>query len=199
MFIWVHKQTLQLISLNFLWNFLIWGTSATLLPILSKDLLHTAAQGYGLLGASLSVGIIVGSFILGSISIQNHLFTIVLASLLTHGFLYALLSLATNVWIGCVILCLSGIVSSPAMINQRTLIQQSVPEEKLGRIFIVLSSIATLGFPLGSILTSGLLVWIGNSYAFILYALYGISLITAVTIIWLWNRPSKEIDHAKNI
>lgn len=64
-FITSNKTILYLVFINFLWNFLIWGTGPTLSPVYARDYINIGAEGYGMLAATSSIGIIVGSFLVG--------------------------------------------------------------------------------------------------------------------------------------
>lgn len=151
-----HKLARQLIVLNFVWNLFIWGTVATLLPIYSEQHLQAGAEGYSVMASLSSAGILAGSFLAGAIRWKWSSSTIVFASIGVHGLVFAGLLFAQNVWTAGLLLVLCGIVSAPAMIYHRTLLQTIIPADKQGRVFSVSTTAGALGFPLGTVLASAL-------------------------------------------
>lgn len=192
-----HSNIASLIIISFLWNLLIWGTSPTLLPILNNVQLLGDAKAYGLLGAATSLGIIIGSFVVGSLNNERNLFRIVMLSIIFHGAVYASLSLAPNLWIAAMLFLLSGIISAPAMIYMRTIIQQHTPQEKLGRIFTVLSSMGAFGFPIGTTLASSLLTILGEQFVSVAFITFGGLLSFMVVFLSvIVTKGKREMTHA---
>jgi DHA3 family macrolide efflux protein-like MFS transporter len=144
----------NLIVLNFVWNLFIWGTLPTLLPIFTEKHLFADAEGYGVLASVSSIGILVGTFAAGAIKWKMAPQNIVYTSIGLHGLVYALLMFTPNVASAAVVILLCGIVSAPAMIYHRTILQTVVPKEKQGRVFSVSTTAGALGFPLGTVLAS---------------------------------------------
>lgn len=198
-FIAKNANIASLVMISFLWNLLIWGTSPTLLPIFNKIQLLSDATGYGLLGAATSFGIILGSFIIGSLKIEKNQLQIVMFSIILHGTVYACLYLTPNLWVAVVLFLLSGVISAPAMIYMRTIIQQHVPEEKLGRIFTVLSSVGAFGFPIGTTLASSFVALYGErsvSFAFLTFGAF-LSVIVLILSVAV-TKKRKEINHVQH-
>lgn len=163
----------SLIIISFLWNLLIWGTAPTLLPIFSEEHIGVGAEGFGILSATTSVGIIIGSFIVGFLKNNMNLVTLVFVSVGLHGLFYLLLALPMNLSVATIILIMGGIISAPAMIYQRTLIQQWVPENKQGRVFTLFSTMGTVGFPLGNIIIAFFISSLGKEYIYLPYLISG--------------------------
>lgn len=151
-----HKLARQLIVVNFVWNLFIWGTVATLLPIYSEQHLQAGAEGYSVMASLSSAGILCGSLLAGGLRWKWSPSTIVFASIGVHGLVFASLLFMQNVWTAGLMLVLCGIVSAPAMIYHRTLLQTIIPPDKQGRVFSVSTTAGALGFPLGTVLASAM-------------------------------------------
>lgn len=151
-----------LVSLNFFWNFLIWGTIPSLLPILSGNIGgFTSSVAYGIMMASSSVGIVIGSLLVGIKKTKMSPINIVFLSIGLHGVTFGLLGVPLNIYYLMIILMLAGFISAPAMIYNRTVFQLMVPEEKQGRIFTLSATAGALGFPLGNLLVAHLITIYG--------------------------------------
>ncbi|AQZ47687.1 hypothetical protein B5S25_14985 [Paenibacillus larvae subsp. pulvifaciens] len=183
-FIKSNKTILYLVFINFLWNFSIWGTSPTLSPVYARDYLNIGAEGYGMLAATSSVGIIVGSFLVGLKKINYPPTTIVFISIALHSLLYSLLA-TQNQLIGAItVSVLGGIMSAPAMIYHRTALQTIVPEEKMGRIFTVSSTAGAAGFPIGNFLAAYSIEILGKQSMIWAFVING-SLVLLLSILFL--------------
>ncbi|HEU4965261.1 MAG TPA: MFS transporter [Bacilli bacterium] len=182
-FILKSKVIRAVVVANCMWNFLIWGTSSALLPIFSDHYLSAEANGYGILIATLSVGIVIGSFVTGAVKVENFsLKKFVFLSIAAHGLAYSLLSVSSGILGAVAILLLCGIVSAPAMIYIRTLLQVSVPREMMGRVITVSSAFVGLGYPVGTTLAAGTVTTIGQGNVAWLFAIFG----GAIVLLTLW-------------
>jgi len=180
-----HMLARQLVVLNFVWNLLIWATVATLLPVYAEQQLQAGAEGYSVLASVSSAGVLVGSFVAGMIRWRSAPSTIVFASIGVHGVVFALLVLAPNLWVAGLLLLLCGVVSAPAMIYHRTLLQTIIPADKQGRVFAVSTTAGALGFPLGTVLASAVGQAAGLGFL-------GFGVLVAVTTGWLFSRYQRQ-------
>ncbi|HDR8141937.1 MFS transporter [Bacillus cereus] len=187
-----NKSIASLMIISFLWNLLIWGTSPTLLPIFNKNQLMEGATGYGMLGAATSFGIVIGSLVIGALKVKHSLYELVMFSIILHGIVYAFLFIVSDLWVAVMLFSLSGIISAPAMIYMRTIVQQHVPEEKLGRIFTVLSSFGAFGFPLGTTLASTFVMNFGEPLVSVAFLIFGGILSLTVIILSIITRSNKK-------
>ncbi|ARU60297.1 hypothetical protein CBW65_03880 [Tumebacillus avium] len=175
------------VAVNLLWNLLIWGTSSALLPIFSSHHLSVEASGYGLLMATLSVGIVIGSFVTGAIKVEKPaLRNLVFLSIAAHGMAYGLLAVSGNLLWAVFVLVLAGITSAPAMIYIRTLMQLTVPAEMMGRVFTVSSAFVALGYPLGTTLAASSVSAVGEANVAWLFAAFG-GVTVLLTLLMLWT------------
>lgn len=177
-----------LIVINFVWNLLVWGTIPTLLPIFNTNQLSSNAQGYGLLLTSTSVGIILGSILIGIWKTRMNIFHLVFFSVILHGLVYMLLATTSNLWIAGILLTLGGIVSAPALIYTRTLVQSLVPKTRHGRVFTVIGSFGAVGFPIGTLLASSLVTSVGNNNVFIAFIIFGGIIVFTTFVLYMSNK-----------
>ncbi|MGG3191078.1 MFS transporter [Priestia megaterium] len=194
-FIFKNKSIAALISLNFLWNFLIWGTAPTLLPLFTQYQINAGATGYGILMAASSLGIIIGSLIIGMYKTKINPLKLVFISVGLHGFAYTLLASPFNLGVAVAILIFSGAISAPAMIYNRTILQTWVPQEKHGRVFTVSSTAGAIGFPLGNFLVAYFVSDNGLKYLPFAFLISGGILVLSTIIISLLLINKKEGNH----
>lgn len=194
-----NKIILSLISVSFFWNFLIWGTAPTLTPIFTLVKIDAGPNGYGILNAATSFGIIFGSLLAGMKSIKISLLNLVLLSVGFHGLFYGLFGFSNNILIASIILIIAGTVSAPAMIYSRTLMQNIVPENIQGRVFTVSSTASTLGFPVGNFIAASYLGFVGEnkvSYLFLLCG--GFVFLFCFVLLVLWRRKDNSRGNFKS-
>ncbi|WMT27631.1 MFS transporter [Bacillus aerius] len=173
----------SLVVLNFFYNLFIWGTTPTLLPILTEQTKNAGATGYGLLMASTSIGIIIGSILVGVYKTKFNPIYIVLLSLGFHGVFYSTLGLPMNIYFFALMLGIAGLISAPSMIYNRTIFQLLVPENKQGRIFTLLSTAGALGFPLGTITVAHITTQFGSESVSNIFLIFGLSFALITLII----------------
>lgn len=178
-----HGWIRNLVVLNFLWNFLIWGTAPTLLPLYSKYVLSIGAGGYGVLSAMTSIGIIGGSLLTGTYKTKENRIKIVFLAIACQGVVYAGIGLAHRPLLAALFLMFGGLLSAPSMIYYKTLLQVSIPKDKLGRVLMIMSAIGASGYPIGSLLSSWLARTAGNHNVNLGFIVFGSCItITATTI-----------------
>lgn len=92
-----------------------------------------------------------------------------------------------------IILCTSGIVSAPAIIYIRTLLQLTISKEMLGQVITGSSAIAALGYPVGTMLAASAVSTVGQANIEWLYAIFGgDSLFLTVCFMVLANDKQKD-------
>lgn len=200
-FILSDKIIGSLVFLNFFWNFLIWGTSPTLMPILAKNVEGIGSTGYGMLMASSSFGIIIGSILVGIYKIKIKPINIVLISTCLHGISYTLMGIPLNIYYYLSIFALAGFISAPAMIYNRTVMQLLVPEEKQGRVFTLIGTAGALGYPLGTIVATQTVTMVGTNKIGIIFVIFGgiLAFITLLTKILMKEKNNKAYYINKKI
>ena len=160
--------------MDFLWNMLLWAGLTVLLPVLVKHDLGASAQVYGMLESMTSIGIVVGSFLIGQLTLHKQKLVIsVVGAIAVHGLLFASLGLIGQLWAVAVLLIMIGLIVSPALIYKVTFYQQTFDQIARGTLFTIAGTITAASYSLGIALTSALAttfpVHIG-----IIFELYGV-------------------------
>lgn len=99
-FIKSDYEVVLALLMDFVWNMLLWAGLTVLLPIMVKEVYSKSAVQYGLLEAMTSVGIVVGSLMLGLLkNPQKRLITIVIGAIALHGLIFTLIGFSHNVYL----------------------------------------------------------------------------------------------------
>jgi len=125
-----------------------------LLPIFARDIWQGGPQGYGLLLSAAGAGAMVGAFGLASITKMKRHGLIMIISGLLFGLSLAAFAIAPSLWMGAVLLFISGVTSTVFGTMIATFIQIAAPREIRGRI-MSLYSITLIGLPSLGALGSG--------------------------------------------
>lgn len=135
-----------LLSLVFFFSY---GPLEAALPLYSDAILHTDAQGYGLLWSALAVGALIGT--LSSTTLSKHIrlgIALPLIALLWGASLLPMVFI-NKLWLACGLLLLGGLMWGPYTPMETTLLQRNIPKAQLGRVFGARSTLLTGGSPLG--------------------------------------------------
>ena len=103
-------------------------------PIVESEL-HVGAFSVGTLGAILAVGMVVGSFLFGSLGHRVRKSTVIIAGFTFIGILMTVFSALRSFLVTSITIGVAGVALAPVMISQDTLLHEVVPEEIRGRIF----------------------------------------------------------------
>jgi MFS family permease len=150
-------------------------------PIVQQEL-HRGAFSVGTLGAILAVGMVIGSFIFGSMGHRVRKSTVITAGFAFIGLVTVLFSSLRSFALTSAAIAVSGIVLAPIMICQDTLLHEVVAEEVRGRVFgtrewtlnlLFMLSAAVMGFIAG--LTSARATLRGAGVVILVLGLAGIA------------------------
>ena len=168
-FVWRRKVLLGATSLD-LFAVLLGGATA-LLPIYSRDILHTGPVGLGLLRAAPAVGALAMSLLLMRFPLRRHVGRRLLAAVAVFGLATVLFGLSTHFGLSLLALAITGAADNISVVTRLTLVQLETPDEMRGRVSAVNSvfigasnqlgefesgATAALWGPVGSVLVGGL-------------------------------------------
>ena len=168
-FVWRRKVLLGATSLD-LFAVLLGGATA-LLPIYSRDILHTGPVGLGLLRAAPAVGALAMSLLLMRFPLRRHVGRRLLAAVAVFGLATVLFGLSTHFGLSLLALTITGAADNISVVTRLTLVQLETPDEMRGRVSAVNSvfigasnqlgefesgATAALWGPVGSVLVGGL-------------------------------------------
>ena len=128
-----------------------------LMPVVARDLLHTGADGYGLLLACVGVGGLSGALFLAGVGRRLRRGRLLQASCYGYAVLLILFSLSRSVLLGCVLLFGAGfaMILNGALTNG--LLQAIVPDELRGRLMAAYSFVVVgLSQVVGALLAGAL-------------------------------------------
>lgn len=147
-----------IIPVSVLYNFIFSPTIAVFLPVFAKEEFDSASA-LGLIIAAFGAGSAIGTLAYGA---RGHLisrFWILMVTVVLLAGTFWLLAAATAIWMAMAALFVAGLAIGPTNVLAMTIVQNSVPEEMLGRVFGFMfafgSAAAPLGVFLGGFLVEG--------------------------------------------
>ena len=192
---WHSRLILALLGLSALSG--IFGRSyQNLLPVFGRDIWNAGAEGYGLLLSAAGGGAVIGAFGLASLRQWTRQGAVMLIS----GFLFSLslaaFAVSPSIWVGLILLFVTGITSTVLATIISTFIQFAVPNELRGRI-MSLYTVTLIGLPsLGALGTGALAEWLGGTQGapravLLAAAAMGLILVLVVPLFWKLEFPEK--------
>jgi MFS family permease len=167
-FIWGRPVLLGAISLD-LFAVLLGGATA-LLPIFTKDILHTGPEGLGLLRAAPAVGAVVVGTVLARYPLQRRAGHWLMGAVAMFGLATIGFALARQFWLAFGWLVITGAADMFSVVIRQSLVQLETPDAMRGRVGAVNSvfigasnqlgefesgATAALLGPVGSVLLGG--------------------------------------------
>jgi predicted MFS family arabinose efflux permease len=137
------------------------GMTEVLYPVLSKDVLHSNAVGYGLLvgaaGAGGLAGVVIGMPLVTRLRPAWRIPGVVLAGAVP----FAVLSITRDLVPAVLLVAVAGACWGPYFAVERTLVQRLTPEAVRGSVMGARTAISSLGFPAGSAVAGTLSAGLG--------------------------------------
>jgi len=167
---------------------LVAGALDVLVVVLAISLLDLGDAGYGALLAALGIGGVVGAFVSAGLVGYRRLAAAFGVGIVFWGAPIALLALWTDRTGALVLLGVVGIANTVVDVAGTTILQRSVPEDVLARVFGVLESLIYGTLVLGSIIAAALVDGAGARAALVAT---GVVLPLLVLVSW---RQLRRID-----
>lgn len=150
------------------------------LTILSNDLLQVGAAGYGLMNTFISIGALAGVIILFFSRVTDK-YKLVIIGLTAEGVSLLLMGIFTTYYMALASLFIFGLGISLASVGIGTLYQTIIPQEKMGRVMSLVSTVLLASVPVGTLFGSIVVNYLRLELILILFgtivALSGLSLI----------------------
>jgi len=140
-FIQKESGILELVVLASILNFFV-APVGVLIPLMVKKILRMGAEGFGVLGSSISVGMVLGSLFLGMIGGVRRKGTFIMIGIVVAGSFLALFGISESFWTSIFLLGGCGFGLSFANILVPVVFQTRIPHEKQGRVFGTLGTIS---------------------------------------------------------
>jgi hypothetical protein len=177
----VADRDLGLITGLYAAQTLVAGALNVLIVVAALELLGLGDPGVGYLNAAVGVGGLAGSAVALGLVARRRLAADFAAGMVLWGLPMVLVALWVEPWFALVALGLLGVGNTLVDVAGVTLLQRSVSDAVLARVFGVLEGLTWGTIALGSILASGLVAWLGPRGAF---AAVGAILPTLTVVAW---------------
>ncbi|WP_269822541.1 MFS transporter [Dictyobacter vulcani] len=170
-----QQEILLLTGLSFIF-FFSYGPLEAALPLYSERILHTGAEGYGLLWTGFGVGAVVGALLTGFVATRFRPgMTQPLIAILWGGFLLPLM-VSHSLPIALLCMALGACSWAPYTPIETSLLQRLIPPAMRGQVFGARLAITTAAAPLGTMIGGFLLTYLSPS---IIIGISGIACILA--------------------
>ena len=186
--VFTNPLILAIVTTTTLLNFTLAPMTVLFAPFAKS--LNLTATGFGLFGASLVAGQILGLALLNVLKINHPLRMLVLGNLGIALGLFTL-SFATQLWMALIPCGLMGFSASLMTIQLQVIFQNHIAPEVLGRASGILGALSMAAQPLGLILTGVLLGIYAPQRIFVLMAI----IITVASLLWLRSSIRYHFNH----
>ena len=183
---------------------LVAGALNVLIVVAAIELLDAGESGVGFLNAAVGIGGIVAACAAVALAARGRLASDVGVGLVLYGLPLVILGLIPNVALGLFALALVGAGITIIDVAAVTLMQRTVPDEVLSRVFGVLQSVFVATVALGSILAPVAIETLGNRGALI-----ATGALTPLLVVLTWRRlsrldaeataPTREVDLLREV
>jgi len=191
-FVFASRIILGTITLD-LFAVLLGGATA-LLPVYSKDILHSGPAGLGLLQAALPSGSLLCALFLAHRPPMQHagrtlLWAVFLFGVATIGF-----GVSRSFWFSLAMLFVCGAVDNVSVVVRHTLVQLLTPDEKRGRVSAVNSLFIGTSNELGGFESGMVAHWLGPVFSVVSGGIGTILVVVAVAMLWPEIRKYGRLD-----
>lgn len=157
------------------------GAADVLFVLLALDLLDIGESGAGVLSAALGAGTIAAGALTFALVGRSRLAAVAAGGAVVWGVALAAVGLTATVWLAPVLLVVGGAGLAIVDIAGRTMLQRTVRDEVLTRVFGLQEGLAMFGLAVGSVLVPVLVAVTGLASAVLLVAAV---LPAAVVLTW---------------
>ena len=130
----VYKQKIVLSALTLDLFAVLFGGAVSMLPVFADQILHTGAQGLGILRAAPSVGAVITSIYITRHAPMRHSGKILLTFVALFGISMIGFALSELFWLSFFILLLSGAFDAVSVLIRSTIMQLLTPDDMRGRV-----------------------------------------------------------------
>lgn len=158
-FIREHRFMLELIALGAVVNFFASALTALFAPY-AQLILHGGATAYGLLGAGVAAGAVVGTLVVGKLDVRRSAGRYLFAGGIAIGASMAALGLVRSVPLALLTCVFVGVAISLTNLPILTLLQAKVPARLRGRVSATLVALIAATGPLGAFVAGPLALYV---------------------------------------
>ena len=165
-----NKLLVELTVVVFAVNFFVSGPSALIAPYVA-DSLHLGSLGFGILVGALGAGGVVGSYAFGKLNVREYVGRLFFAMVLLIGISLLIIGLIPSFYAAFPLFFVIGLAGVLVNLPTTTLIQAKVPNEVLGRVLTILTTLMAAPAPVAAIIAGGLTVSISTQVVFAYFGL----------------------------
>lgn len=157
----------------------MFGALQVLIVVMALELLDLGEGGVGYLNAAIGLGAFAGAVAALSLTGARRLSPAFLAGLLVTGLPLVAIGLRDEVAIAVLALALIGVGNAFVDVSGLTLVQRTVPDDVLARVFGVIQMLWMASMGIGAALAPALVSWLGVETALIATGLFLPALVVA--------------------
>ena len=191
-FVFASRIILGTITLD-LFAVLLGGATA-LLPVYSKDILHSGPAGLGFLQAALPCGSLLCALVLAHRRALQRAGRTLLWAVFFFGVATIAFGLSRSFAFSFVMLFVCGAVDNISVVVRHTLVQLLTPDEKRGRVSAVNSLFIGTSNELGGFESGTVAHWFGPVFSVVSGGVGTILVVIAVALIWPEIRKYGRLD-----
>lgn len=164
---------------------LIVGLDRLGLPILSDKVWHMDSKGYGIILSSFAIGNLLMTLLIGKFKISKYA-RFIFTGWALWGVFYFLIGSTDTFYMAVSFGFLAGAAESLIDMPQILLVQNSVPKERLGKVFSMQSTTAFIGESGSSLLAGAMIGWMGAADS---YKVAGVGLVLCgvIGLVLTWS------------
>ncbi|CAH1197232.1 MFS transporter [Paenibacillus sp. JJ-223] len=140
------------------------------LPIISDQQWQKGAKGFSIMLTLFGIGNALGAVLLEKIEIKSHYSRFIMINCILWGLGLMGVGLSPNLYLACLFALFTGITEAFIDLPMVLMIQKFTPEDKIGKVFSFLSTIAFIGEAGSSILVAFVMGVSGTHASFIIIA-----------------------------
>jgi len=163
----IHRPALRVVIGLSAATALVDGALEVLLVVLALRLLHGGNGALGWLNTAIGIGSIAGAVVVAALAARRRLAGGFAIGLLLSSVPLALCAAVSSLAPALILVGALGIGATFCQVNGITLLQRSTENEVMGRVFAVFESLILTGLAIGSLVTPGLIDWLGARGALI--------------------------------
>ena len=157
-----------------------------MLPIYSRDILHTGPWGLGILRATPAIGALAMTAVLARYTIRNRAGMRMFSAVVVFGCATVVFAVSHSLWLSILALAIMGAADTVSMVIRISLVQLATPDEMRGRVGAVNFLFVNASSQLGEFESGMTAAWFGAVPAAVLGGLGTI----LVALLWMKLFPT---------
>ena len=193
-----EKRGLLVLTIGVSLGLLAYGPIDSLIPLMVST--HFGGDGYAasLVAAVMGIGLLVGSVVLMAVNPQRRLARVIVvaAYIVGAGAVVSGLIPKTGFWVFVVSIGILAIACAWFNAPLMTLLQRSVPEEKLGRVMGLFTAMSGMSIPAGTAVGGAIAEVTGTPLFFLIDGVFLLALATTLALSKSVRRVDAEAEQA---